>query len=172
MIQRTQLLQQKPASSAPVFHAWQLKRKDRNCIVFEKDEQPGGAIRSHRIDQYVAEEGSHSIQITSKAVEDFINSVPGLQSSAVEANPEANNRFIVRDGKLHTVPMKPLSLYKSKLWSFKGKLRALREWFVKPARRLCPPSSGRRGLQVWSQSDGCRNPCRRSREIVASPCVS
>lgn len=121
------------AGISGLAHAWEFKRRNQECIVLEKEEQPGGSIRSHRIDQYIAEEGPHSIQVTSQKVEDFINSIPDLQSSTVESNPEAHNRFIVRDGKLHAVPLKPLSLYKSKLWSFKGKLRALREWFVKPA---------------------------------------
>jgi len=121
------------AGISGLAHAWELKRKDQPCVVFEKEAQPGGVIRSHCIDKYVAEEGSHSIQVTSQAVEDFIDSIPGLQSSVVEANPDANNRFIVRDGNLHTVPLKPMAIYKSKLWSFKGKWRALKEWFMKPS---------------------------------------
>ena len=120
------------AGISGLAHAWELKRRNQECIVLEKDQQPGGAIRSHRIDQYIAEEGAHSFQVNSQKVEEFINSVPDLQSSVVEANPEANNRFIVRDGTLHAVPLKPLTIYKSKLWSFKGKVRALKEWFVKP----------------------------------------
>lgn len=121
------------AGISGLAHAWELKRKGRDCIVLEKDKQPGGSIRSHRIDQYIAEEGPHSIQINSKEVADFINSIPGLQSSLVEAYPETKNRFIVRDGKLHAVPLKPLLLFRSNLWSFKGKVRALKEWFIKPA---------------------------------------
>lgn len=121
------------AGISGLAHAWELKRRNQECIVLEKKEQPGGSIRSHRIDQYIAEEGPHSIQISSQAVEDFVSSIPDLKSSLIESNPEARQRFIVRDGKLHAAPLKPLSLYRSKLWSFKGKLRMLREWFIKPA---------------------------------------
>ena len=121
------------AGISGLAHAWELKRRNQECIVLEKSEQPGGAIHSHRIDHYIAEEGPHSIQASSQEVKDFINSIPDLQSSVIEANPEAKNRFIVRAGKLHAVPPTPLSMYKSKLWSFKCKLRALKEWFIKPA---------------------------------------
>ena len=121
------------AGISGLAHAWELKRHNQDCIVLEKGDQPGGAIRSHRIDQYVAEEGPHSIQVNSAAVEDFLSSIPGLQSSMVEASTEATKRFIVRDGKLHAAPLKPIEIMRSKLWSFKGKLRALKEWFIKPA---------------------------------------
>ena len=120
------------AGISGLAHAWELKRRNQVFTILEKEEQPGGSIRSHRIDQYIAEEGPHSIQASSQAVEDFINSIPDLQPSVVESDPKAHQRFVVRDGQLHAVPTKLLSLYKSKLWSFKGKLRALREWFIKP----------------------------------------
>ncbi len=120
------------AGISGLAHAWQLKRNNEECIILEQEAQAGGSISSLRSDKYVAEEGPHSIQLNSAEVEDFLNSIPDLQDSMVEAKPEANNRFIVRDGQLHAVPLKPMALYKSKLWSFKGKLRALKEWFVKP----------------------------------------
>ncbi|HAB50754.1 MAG TPA: protoporphyrinogen oxidase, partial [Ignavibacteriales bacterium] len=39
-------------------------------------------------------------------------------------------RYILRDNKLHPLPMNPLSLIKSKLFSAKGKFRLLGEPFV------------------------------------------
>lgn len=118
------------AGISGLTHAWQLKRNQQECIVLEQEPQAGGAIRSLRSDQYVAEEGPHSIQLNSAAVEDFLNSIPSLMDSVVESKPEVKKRFIVRDGQLHAVPLKPIEIYKSKLWSFKGKIRALKEWFV------------------------------------------
>jgi oxygen-dependent protoporphyrinogen oxidase len=56
--------------------------------------------------------------------------VPGLKSRELKASTEANKRYIVRGGKLHAVPMGPLSAITTPLWSFTGKLRVLKEPFV------------------------------------------
>ncbi|MFT6059816.1 MAG: oxygen-dependent protoporphyrinogen oxidase, partial [Lentimonas sp.] len=113
--------------------AWQLKQHGKSCVVLEQSALPGGAMRSHRQGDYLAEEGPNSILLNSLEIEAFLDSIPGLNSSIIEARPEANKRFIVRGGKPHVVPMSLLSAITSPLWSFFGKLRVLKEPFVKAA---------------------------------------
>jgi oxygen-dependent protoporphyrinogen oxidase len=113
--------------------AWQLKQHGKSCVVLEQSALPGGAMRSHRQGDYLAEEGPNSILLNSLEIEAFLDSIPGLNSSIIEARPEANKRFIVRGGKPHVVPMGLLSAITSPLWSFFGKLRVLKEPFVKAA---------------------------------------
>lgn len=112
--------------------AWQLTRQGHACTVLESSGQIGGAIQSHRAGDYLAEEGPNSIQVNSHEIEGFLSSVPGLEARIVEADAAANKRYIVRGGKLHTVPMGPLSAITTPLWSFGGKLRVLKEPFVLP----------------------------------------
>ena len=90
-------------------------------------------MRSHREGDYLAEEGPNSILLNSLEIEAFLDSIPDLNASTIEALPEANKRFIVRGGKPHAVPTGPISAITTPLWSFAGKLRVLKEPFVKAA---------------------------------------
>lgn len=111
--------------------AWQIKRQGGDCTILEQAPHVGGAMRSFRDGDYLAEEGPNSILLNSAAIEEFLYSVPGLQERIVEAAPEANKRFIVRNGEPHAVPMGPLSAITTPLWSFAGKFRVLKEPFIK-----------------------------------------
>ena len=121
------------AGISGLAHAWELHRNGNKCLVLETSATPGGAICSHRSGPYLAEQGPHSIHLNSPAVDDFLRSVPDLQASLIESRPEAKKRFVLRRGKLHAVPMNPLAALISPLWSIGGKLRALKEPFIKAA---------------------------------------
>jgi oxygen-dependent protoporphyrinogen oxidase len=82
---------------------------------------------------HLAEEGPNSILLNSAPIEEFLYSIPGLRAQMVEARPEANKRFIVRNGQLQAVPSGPLSAITTPLWSLAGKLRVLKEPFIGPA---------------------------------------
>jgi oxygen-dependent protoporphyrinogen oxidase len=113
--------------------AWQLKRRGQACTVLEQSALAGGAMRSHREGDYLAEEGPNSILLNSLEIEDFLYSIPGLEAAMLEAKPEAKKRFIVRGGKPHAVPMGPWSAVTTPLWSVAGKLRVLAEPFIAAA---------------------------------------
>jgi len=108
-----------------------LQKRGSQCCVLETASRPGGAIYSRRSGAYLAEEGPHSIQVNSQQIEDFLNSIPDLQTSICESKPEAKKRFVLRNGQLHAVPLKPLDAITSPLWSTRAKLRILKEPFVK-----------------------------------------
>lgn len=110
--------------------AWQLTRDGADCRVFECSGHIGGAIQSHREGDYLAEEGPNSIQVNSVAVDRFLRSIPGLEDRVVEAAPAAQKRYIVRNGRLHAVPMGPWQAITTPLWSIPGRLRVLKEPFI------------------------------------------
>ncbi|MEN8661350.1 MAG: protoporphyrinogen oxidase [Lentimonas sp.] len=111
--------------------AWQIQRTGGKCTILEASDHVGGAMRSNRSGDYLAEEGPNSILLNSTDIESFLYSIPGLKERIVEASPEANKRFIVRSGKPHAVPMGPISAITTPLWSLRGKLRVLKEPFIK-----------------------------------------
>jgi oxygen-dependent protoporphyrinogen oxidase len=111
--------------------AWQLTQRGENCVVLETSKQIGGAIQSHREGEYLAEEGPNSIQINSTEVDVFLQNIPGFKERVLVASNKAKKRFILRDGQPQAVPMGPLSAITSPLWSFSGKLRVLKEPFIK-----------------------------------------
>lgn len=111
--------------------AWQLSQAGHACTVLERSDELGGAIQSHREGDYLAEEGPNSIQVNSPEVDAFLRSIPGLEERVVEAEPAASKRYIVRGGKLHAVPMGPWQAITTSLWSVGGRLRVLKEPFIK-----------------------------------------
>jgi oxygen-dependent protoporphyrinogen oxidase len=113
--------------------AWQRTREGHSCTVLEASSQIGGAIQSHRQGDYLAEEGPNSIQVNSPEVDAFLRSIPGFEERAVEAEPSAKKRYIVRDCQLHAVPMNPWQAVTTSLWSIGGRLRVLKEPFIPPA---------------------------------------
>ena len=113
--------------------AWQIQQSGGTCTLLEAATTCGGALHSIRRDGYLAETGPHSILLNSPEIETFLYSIPGLKERMAEAYPEAKKRFIVRHGKPHAVPMGPLSALTTPLWSIRGKLRVLKEPFIRPA---------------------------------------
>ncbi|MDQ8192847.1 protoporphyrinogen oxidase [Coraliomargarita sp. SDUM461004] len=112
--------------------AWQLTQRGHSCVVLESSPRIGGAIQSHRSGAYLAEAGPNSIQVNSAAVDRFLRSVPNLENRIITASARAKKRFILRNGRPQAVPMGPLSAITSPLWSLSGKLRVLKEPFVRP----------------------------------------
>ena len=115
--------------------AWQLKQLGQDCDILEISDQFGGSIQSHRVGDYLAEEGPNSIQVNSSEVDNFLKSIPGYQDRVVTASDDSKKRFILRNGKPTVVPTGLLSAITTPLWSFSGKLRALKEPFIDP---ICP----------------------------------
>lgn len=111
--------------------AWRLQQQGIKVTVLDEATAPGGAMHSHREGPYIAEDGPHSILVNSREIDAFLKSIPGLEERIIDARPDAQKRFIVRNRTVHTVPTGPLSAVTTPLWSFKGKLRVLKEPFVK-----------------------------------------
>ena len=56
------------AGISGLARAWQLKQRGESCTVLEQSALPGGAMRSHRQGDYLAEEGPNSILETLRAM--------------------------------------------------------------------------------------------------------
>ncbi len=54
----------------------------------------------------------------------------GILGERRYANEASNKRYILRDGKLHALPMSPGAFLRRSLWSANGKLRLLKEPFI------------------------------------------
>lgn len=110
--------------------AWKLHLQGHQVTVWEASSNPGGAIRSVRSGDWLAEHGPNSIQDSDQSVSELVESL-GLTHRLMEASTEAKRRFIVRDRKPVRVPNSPLSAITTPLFSFGAKLNVLAEPFRK-----------------------------------------
>lgn len=108
--------------------AFFLKRNGLNVVVLESDSEVGGTMKSKRVKDYLVEYGPNSALETTPLFKQIIDEV-GIADEMVYANEASNKRYIFKDGKLHPIPMKPPEFFKSKLWSFRGKIRIMLEPF-------------------------------------------
>lgn len=109
--------------------AYWLMQNDFDVTVLEREDSPGGSMKTVHRNGYLVDIGPNSSLETTPLFNDLFTSL-GIIDQRVYANEAANKRYILREGKLHPIPMSPGLFFKSKLWSTKGKLRLLKEPFV------------------------------------------
>jgi oxygen-dependent protoporphyrinogen oxidase len=114
--------------------AYGLMRAGVDVGVLEARPRPGGSIESHHRDGFLLEWGPNSFARKPEA-ENLITDL-GLEDELLRAPMRDHPRFIFKDGSLHEVPTGPLALLRTPLLSFRGKLRILREPFL----RTRPPA--------------------------------
>jgi oxygen-dependent protoporphyrinogen oxidase len=107
-----------------------LGRAGHDVVSIDPDSEPGGFIRSERIDGFLCETGPQAL-LNGPAETRALIADAGLEPRLVSAEPTARRRFIHARGRLHPLPMNPIALARSGLLSWRGKLRLLREPFIR-----------------------------------------
>lgn len=105
---------------------YRLKKNGFNVTVFEKNSKPGGAIKSVQQEGYLTEYGPNTLLLKDRLIADFFDELD-LTVKMKEANPDASNRFIVKNGKLLPLPGSMIDAIKTPLFSFPAKLRVVIE---------------------------------------------
>ncbi|MBI2504769.1 MAG: protoporphyrinogen oxidase [Candidatus Latescibacteria bacterium] len=98
--------------------------------VYEAQPHPGGAMRTSRAEGFLIEQGPNSAQDTTPLLHQLFAGL-GIADQVEYASPAAKNRYVVRDGKLHAMPLGPPALLGTRLFSGWAKLRLLGEPFVR-----------------------------------------
>ena len=109
--------------------AYRLQKAGLRVLVLEKRRHPGGVIRSEQQEGYLFDAGPNSTLDKGLYLAQLIRDL-GLDSEMCVANDRAANRFIVKNGVLHKLPMSPPAFITSRLLSTRAKLRILGEMFV------------------------------------------
>jgi len=113
--------------------AFYLKRKGFPVTIFEAGNRAGGVIQSSRQNGFLAEFGPNTLLETSPKIPQLVRDL-NLESRRLYTNPNAKNRYIVRERQPVAMPSSPLGFLTTKIFSTRAKLAVLREPFV-PARR-------------------------------------
>ncbi|MFA5832199.1 MAG: protoporphyrinogen oxidase [Bacteroidota bacterium] len=114
--------------------AWWLRKQSYSIKVLERDATVGGTMKTIRNNGWLIETGPNSALETSLLFKTLFADL-GLSDQLVYANPVGNNRYILRNGMLHPLPMSPVKFLRTNLWSLSGKIRLLKEPFVGRAKK-------------------------------------
>jgi oxygen-dependent protoporphyrinogen oxidase len=109
--------------------AWWLKKQGCSVTLFEQDAEAGGTMKTIRRDGWLIETGPNSALETTPLFKTLFTDLD-IENEVVYANPAGDNRYILRNGTLHPLPMTPGKFITSNLWTLKGKLRLLKEPFI------------------------------------------
>jgi oxygen-dependent protoporphyrinogen oxidase len=110
--------------------AFWLKKNGVNIALLEKNPYAGGSIRTEHKEGYLIEYGPNSSLETTPLIEQLLGEL-GISSEKIYASEESKKRYILRDGKLHPLPMSPVSFIKTNLFSISAKLKLFKEPFIR-----------------------------------------
>jgi oxygen-dependent protoporphyrinogen oxidase len=109
--------------------AYLLSKKGFDVKILERKNAVGGSIESVIEDGFLFDRGPNSALETTPVIGQLIHELD-LEPELLYASKLANKRYILRDNKLHALPMSPPKLIKTKLFSTKAKFRLMAEPFI------------------------------------------
>lgn len=109
--------------------AYLLHSRGHEVSVFDRDDTPGGRMRSERLGGFLMEHGANSLVGPAVAAENLITALD-LGGEKVMRNPAARHRYLVRDARARALPVEPCRFFLSDFLSFAGRLRLLMEPFA------------------------------------------
>ncbi|MDD2307963.1 MAG: protoporphyrinogen oxidase [Desulfuromonadaceae bacterium] len=123
--------------------AWLLREKGRaagkdlDITLLEKEERPGGKIRSIKAEGYTCEWGPNGFLDSKPQTLDLCRAL-GVEQNLHRSNDNARRRFIFSGGELHQLPDGAAAFLRSRLISWPGKLRLALE----PTPFIAAPPAG------------------------------
>ncbi len=109
--------------------AFLLDREGYDVLLLEKNKEVGGSMDTIIEDGFLFDKGPNSGLETVPLISEIAENV-GLKDEWIYASSVSNKRYILRNNKLHPLPMGPSSLLSSELFSASGKFRLLLEPFI------------------------------------------
>lgn len=106
-----------------------LCKEHLDFTILEKNPEAGGAMISRKESGYMVDYGPNSGLETTPLIKQIVDDI-GLSDQMIYAGKQGNKRYILRNNTLHPLPLNPISFFKTKLFSGRGKLRIMAEPFI------------------------------------------
>ena len=107
------------------------KQPDISLLVIEQGDHPGGAVKSHLEEGYLAEGGPHGFLDNCLESRVLLHEA-GLEDEVEKAPLSKFVRYICLDGKLNLIPQQPGKILKAPLVPWSAKMRVLADLWKKP----------------------------------------
>lgn len=102
---------------------------EHSLTIYEKGRQPGGSVRSERVDDFLIEWGPNGFLNNEPATMRLVDAL-GLRSRINKSRDAARKRFIKIGGRLRQVPTHPHGFLTSDIIPFTAKMRFALEPFI------------------------------------------
>jgi oxygen-dependent protoporphyrinogen oxidase len=109
--------------------AYWLKKRGIKVAVLAKENEVGGTMKSVQDQGFLYETGANTALETTPFIKELVSDLK-LEPEFAYANPQGKNRYILRDGVLHSLPLGPGSFITTRLFSIASKFRVMKEPFV------------------------------------------
>ena len=109
--------------------AYWLIKAGSKVTLLAKEKEVGGTMKSVMDKGFLYETGPNTALETTPLFKELISDLH-LGNEFVYANPEGKNRYILRNGTLHSMPLGAGKFITTKLFSTSAKFRVLQEPFV------------------------------------------
>jgi len=116
-------------SGLAVAHFLRVTERPDVCELWEASNRLGGTIGTDRAAGYSVDWGPNGFLDREPLTLDMVNEI-GLNDTLEPANSNSKERFIVKNGRLHSVPLSPLRMLTTGLLGPLEKLRVFGEPFV------------------------------------------
>ena len=121
---------------------YHLNKRDKDFLIFESNSVIGGNIFSKSKDGFIFENGPNTVLLNNSILDKLISEL-GLEKAIIYPNKNNNKRFLIKNGKLISIPLTVIQFLKSNILNFCSKFRVLLEifkkkseknWFLEPKR--------------------------------------
>lgn len=109
--------------------AWLLHKRGVHVVLLEAAARTGGTIATIHECGCLLESGPNSALETTPLIGSLFSEL-GIANKRIGPNPVARDRYVVRQGHLHALPLTPFAFLATPLFSTRAKLRILREPFI------------------------------------------
>jgi oxygen-dependent protoporphyrinogen oxidase len=109
--------------------AFRLRDAGVEVKLFESGPRVGGNINTVTENGYLVENGPNSL-LANREILDLVNDLK-LTGEIARPRPAAKKRFIVRNGRMVALPSGPVDIFTTDAFTAGGRLRLLKELFVK-----------------------------------------
>lgn len=108
-----------------------LASAGHDVVVLDRRNAPGGRIHTERCSGFLVEHGPNSLVSPAPGAEALIEAL-GLAGARIDRGERVQQRYLVRDGRAHALPLDPFGFFSSGFFSLSGRLRLLGEPFIRP----------------------------------------
>lgn len=106
--------------------AYFLNKAGFDLTLFEAENETGGKIKTLNDKGFIIDLGPNTAIESNPILKDIFIEM-GSYEKLLYADEASKNRFILKDKKLHKLPLSPTDFFKSDLFSFKSKIRLMME---------------------------------------------